>query len=219
MAWSLVSSRHQGLGGGGGTTTSIDTTGADLLIVIVQYYSGTPTPSDSKSNSWSLATSGDRGGLYYATNPTVGTGHTFTTSAEYSTIHALAYSGAALSSVLDQVQAVSSGTGSPYSAPSITPTQDGELLCAAINEYNSADSGMAVNSGFTLRSAINSSSGNYIGGAVADLFQGTASTVDPEWTWTGGNSANSAFVASFKAAAGGGATTSRARFLPTNWAA
>src|SRR6516164_6555384 len=73
-----------GLGTDGGTSPAIDTTGATLLVISVGYYAAaTKTVSDSYSNTWTPLTaqenSGDDGNrLWYALNPVVGTGHTFT---------------------------------------------------------------------------------------------------------------------------------------------
>src|SRR5262249_1127355 len=81
------------------TTSSVDITGA-TLIVITTAYDGTPTGctvSDSKSNTWTGLTT-YTGGLdalkiYYAVNPTVGTGHTFTCSGSFPTCGVSLYSG------------------------------------------------------------------------------------------------------------------------------
>lgn len=73
------------------TTAAVDTTGATLLVVIVHTIfalSGTSI-SDSKSNIWQpLTIYGANTGfpdstlqMYYAYNPTVGTGHTFSGAA------------------------------------------------------------------------------------------------------------------------------------------
>ncbi len=80
-----------GVNGGDTTGTPIDTTGANLLIFGVSYLDGSaPTISDSKSNTWTAltatlpSTSGDIR-IYYAKNPTVGAGHTFSATGTGST--------------------------------------------------------------------------------------------------------------------------------------
>ena len=77
---------HTSAGGGaGGTSGAVDTTGATFLVAVGVADSGTPSITDSKGNTWTPLT--QVGGsfptyhqcrLYYVTNPTVGSGHTFT---------------------------------------------------------------------------------------------------------------------------------------------
>jgi hypothetical protein len=91
MAIALVSSLTATPGGSGGTTAALDTSGANLLILSVSWYTiNTANPStisDSKGNTWTALTRRNSPSghfahrLWYATNPTVGTGHTFTVTA------------------------------------------------------------------------------------------------------------------------------------------
>jgi RHS repeat-associated protein len=69
------------------TPVAIDTTGATFIIAAVSYNTGlTPTITDSKGNTWTPLTASTVTGtvserLYYAANPVVGTGYTFSNTA------------------------------------------------------------------------------------------------------------------------------------------
>lgn len=196
MSISIVSSTISGTNSSGTTSPGIDTTGATLLIVGLAYYnaSGAPTFSDSKGNTWTGLT--QRGGslnnlrLYYAVNPTVGTGHTFTASgaSSFAALGVLALSGAATSSPFDV-----------ESATSVTPTQDNELLVAISGNPTPGSFPSAISDGFTIQHSIANSSGNYFGFSIAYQIQTTATARTPVWTNGDGNA-----IATFKAAAGGG---------------
>jgi YD repeat-containing protein len=70
------------------TTAAINTTGANFLVIALSYSTGaTPTLSDNKGNTWTpLTTSAVTGTvterLYYASNAVVGSGHTFSNTAQ-----------------------------------------------------------------------------------------------------------------------------------------
>ena len=69
--------------GNNATTSAIDTTGATLLVALIVTDTGGGTMSDSKGNTWTALTAHSggttvTGQLFYVSNPTVGSGHTFT---------------------------------------------------------------------------------------------------------------------------------------------
>lgn len=213
MAIALVTSRQDAPGANGGSTTAIDTTGADLLVLVVHEYSGGShsTPSDSKSNTWTGLTVRDNGSLtrtriYYAKNPTVGSGHTFTYSASgsFPLIQVLAFSGADLSAPFDQENGT---TGSSASAApgSVTPGVDNEALVAAVCNNGGIT---AVGSSFTLELNMNTVAGVNMGGATAYKVQTSAGAENPAFTLSA--SPWSAVIATFKAAGGGGGATIQA---------
>ncbi len=121
----------------GVTTASCDTTGALLLVAMVANAQATAaaTVSDSKSNTWTALTpqsvSGQaRGQLFYAANPIVGSGHTFTvdtvTSSEPA-IAVMAFAGIS-SSVGPQNGFSQAGNAVTLSTGSITPPADNALI-------------------------------------------------------------------------------------------
>jgi hypothetical protein len=71
------------------TTGAISTTGASLIVVAVQFYSASSTPSltDSAGNTWTLINVGSGGfavqynALFYCASPATSGSHTFTATA------------------------------------------------------------------------------------------------------------------------------------------
>lgn len=196
----------------GATTGAVDTSGANFLAIVVAHYDNiTPTVSDSKGNTWTARTSSVNVGnasvrLFYATNPTVGSGHTFTVSDTngYASVNGLAFSGMDTSSPYDSAENTnfSSTNVSSLGTGSITPNTSGALLL----------------SGWSTFVAGQASSPSYASGATqvdnAVNVSGQAMGINVGWnTWTsgavsetltfGGSTAASAFIAAFKPAAGG----------------
>ena len=205
MAFSLIASYDNT------TPTNVagplNTTGANLIVVTAQDYTSGVTLSDSYGNTWILAVSqvGSvlQSYIYYCLNPTVGVGHTFTTTGSpYNGAPSVtAWSGAATSSVLGQTNgnATSTSTNQPGS---VTPTVNGSLIVTGL--YSSAST-HSINSGFTIYSDDNA---NF---AAAYLIQGTAGAINPTWTLSGATSATST-IAVFNPAT----TSPRGLFLPSS---
>ena len=117
MAIGVVASTGKAGTQNGVTSNAIDTTGANLIVLAVSYYGGLGNTliagevSDSKGNTWTALTnrgSNNAGNvrLFYCSNPTVGSGHTFTASdsgggGTYPSLFAIALSGAKTSSPFD----------------------------------------------------------------------------------------------------------------------
>lgn len=186
------------------TTTGVDTTGANLIVLFAAYEAGS-TVSDSKSNTWTALTPKGSGGvaqLFYCFNPTVGSGHTFsTTPITYGGIFMAAFSGAT-SSPFDVENGVAPGSGTSIQTGSVTPSLNNELIITGINLGGSAAS-PTINSGFTQTDSINANSGVSYGGSLAYLIQTSASAVNPTWSWTNA-ATNPAVIATFKSPVGSG---------------
>lgn len=217
MALAVVVASVQALGINGGTTSGIDTSGATGLVVGIVYQQGsTPTLSDSKGNTWTGLTAQTAGGdcftqLYYATNPTVGTGHTFTVAGTNvaSSIGILALSGANTSTFYDGTE---NGAGSinaiAIQPGSITPSQNDCVAVTVMSNY--IDTGAAsrsIDSGYTLHGQVGFSAGNYFPLACASLIQTTASATNPTWSWAGSQRVNTS-IAAFRSSGGGGGSSS-----------
>lgn len=193
----------------GFTSSSIDTTGASLLVLVLASYQAAtePTISDSKSNSWSQRTAyndgTDRIRILYVANPTVGTGHTFTVtgSATYPAIAASSWSGVKTASPYD-VENGGNGTITTSAATgSVTPSEDGELLIAAVsNDQPGAPGSPTVNNSFTILDSTVNVDSQAFGLAVAYRVQATAAAINPTITWTA-SADYAAAIASFKQAA------------------
>lgn len=206
MAYALIASKMKGAADFSNLTTdALDSTGADLAIFAVgqdNLQSILATPTDSKSNSWTAATpktfSASAVGFYYSPSPTVGSGHTasYTKASAYPVGALLVFSGAKLTSPLDQ-QSSSSVNSTSLAAGSITPSED-NCLVVALLAHEGPISGLSIDAGFTiLHSSAWLSPGE--GYAVAYKIQTTAAAVNPTWSWTGTAQAG-AVIASFKSA-------------------
>jgi len=189
-------------------SAGIDTTGASLLVAMCGRAQSVPTTtaSDSKGNTWSSLTAGAGSNpesiIFYAVNPTVGTGHTFTVGSNggYAAAIVSAFTSVDTSTPFDQQNAAGAagwndGTAFPGS---ITPTVNNELVvsCAAHQlTSNFSASGMTIID----RIPFNAGTGVFHGVTSAYVVQTTASAINPNWTvgvtWAGAMS-----IASFKEA-------------------
>lgn len=194
---------------GAGTTSSIDTTGASLLVVGVSSYgppSGSATISDSKSNTWTLLTlyAGVDYGIqvYYATNPSVGSGHTVTTGGglSFPGLVFSAFSGVDTASPFD-VENGNSAIASTNQAGTVTPSNANSLVISAAAIRQSGMLPTSIDGGFTILDQGGGVSGIAVG--MAYLIQTSIAAADPTWTFSASN-ASSITSAVFKAASGGG---------------
>lgn len=171
----------------GATTASQDTTGANFIVIGIGK-TGSPTVSDSKSNTWTALTDNGQDRIYYCENPTVGSGHTFDVNgaSTYSTIHVLWASGAAASSSFD-VQNANSDTSASFNTlttGSITPSVNGELLIV-MSANDSSGNATSITDSFTLMTAQPFTGGVNYGARMAYLIQGSAAAINPTVTFTG----------------------------------
>lgn len=230
MAIALVSNTIAGTAANGGTTGAINTTGASLLIVGLSWSSNsgtTPPPvTDSKSNTWTRLTAQEPtppntdsySVIYYAKNPTVGSGHTFTASLtnSFPTIGVQAFSGVDTSSPFD----VENGTAINHAFTaditsvqpgSVTPSNDGSLIVTVLSNYiDSSNSDRSINQSFTISDQLGFVTTIAMG--MAYQIQTTATARNPTWSWTNAVFLVSTAIAVFKAASA--APSSGHRGLP-----
>jgi hypothetical protein len=189
------------------TTAAVDTTGATLIVLSQSNYSGAPITSitDSKGNTWIPRIEGTQGNvhtrLYYAENPVVGAGHTFSVngSGVYPAVCVSAFAGTVLASVFGQESSfVENGGVNTQPAGLITPSEDGMVFVTAIGQP-SAVSGHTVNLGFAVIGQLPFNGSSNEGLAMAWMIQPTAAAINPQWSWSSGFTTGVAMVASFKA--------------------
>ncbi len=185
------------------TSGTINTTGATLLVVVVSDRTDTGGASvitDSKSNTWhgltehiSVGALLPRSRIFYASNPTVGTLHTFTAtsngSAPFTSFAVLAFDNI-IASPFDQ----ENGSGISATTGPITPLVSGELIIVGAALNGSSTSPLTIDSGLTISDQTTWSSGVRMGVAAAYKVQASAKTINA--TWTGLNGSDS--IASFK---------------------
>lgn len=186
------------------TTAGVNTTGASLLIVCVSSFNNSNATgvSDSKGNTWTALTRRDAGvpqyqRIWYAVNPTVGTGHTFSyadSTGHAPALVAAAYSGTATSSPFD-VENGAGVTGTSLQTGSVTPANAGSLIVTALN-LNLGSGTATIDSGFTVQ-VTNSNNGVHDGIIYADLIETSIVAKNPTWT-PSGSAQMAAAIAVFK---------------------
>ncbi len=203
-------------GPGNLTTGTLDTTGATLLVIYLGYYTlgSAPSISDSKSNTWTALTLSDTtvsgaGLLYYAQNPTVGTGHTFSVSTSVANvIIAAAFSGTLTTSVFESQGAGDVGlsiASQSFPGP-LTTGADEELVVTGLSwELDGGSPTVpAINESYSITDYIPFVNTVNFGGTFAWRTFGSASTVtDPTWNYAGMNGRNVSSIAGFFASASG----------------
>lgn len=209
MAYALVSHLGAQLGANGGTSGSLNTTASDLLIVVCAFdgFGGTGLSlSDSKTNTWTAITP-DQGGayyqalrIYYAKNPTVGTGHTFSfgSTGSAASMYIGAFSGADLTLPKDQQNGNAQDAVTSLATGSITPTTDNQLVVAGLATPDPTTVG--IGGSFTIAGTAAAISFQNEGSTLAYLIQTTATAANPTWTSSVGMALGTTIV-SFKSAA------------------
>ncbi len=185
------------VGASGGTIPSIDTTGANILIVGLSYYqSAGRNLTDNKGNTWIQLTQQENIGqgsvLYYCINPTVGTGHTFTTTSHYAGINVLGlYTPSGLATYHTENGANANASGS-LATGSVTPTVIDEVSATVFGSFNgvtpTSPTGYGVIGGYP--------TGTAEAGGMAMKLCTTTGAENP--TWNDSGSSQTASVALFK---------------------
>jgi len=206
------------------TTPGLTTQATGSTFIIAAQWSrnsGTfSSVSDSKGNTYTLIDTqldwdGVNGGarLYYCENGTGGASHTATFTLTGSngplTVFFGEITGGLTSGILDQ-HTRREDTASPFTlAAGLTTTQADELLVAFFagnsgsNPATHAESGLGSS---TIQTASEETNGaSFWTAAIATAVKSATGTFNPSWTESGGTSA-AVFLATFKAAAAGGAT-------------
>lgn len=213
-AWAeiaIVANTVKSPGGGNGTTSAeIDTTGATNIVVAISYYylGSSIAVSDSKANDWTALTARTASNeaavqLYYCTECTVGTGHTFTLSCSscFGTVAVLAWSGGG---AYDNKESGASNAATSTIQPgSLTPSENGAIVVTAV-AFNTGSATLTIDSPFE---KISAGYADYAGSTSEGLglaydIQTTATAANPTWTAAGSIDMNTA-MAVFLAGEGG----------------
>lgn len=200
-----------------GSSAGIDTTGADILFFALGRHTGVGLAaiSDSYSNTWTART--EYGGtiegltVYYAKNPTVGTGHTFSVGSNtFARGCVAAFSGADTSAPYD----VENGNGVSFpTSPStiqpgtLTASQNDSLYITALGTApNGGPNGYTVDSSFTITDTVDAIDGTSCGcGLAYKIVAGTPSAENPTWSIAVTNNfGTGTTINTWKPAAGGG---------------
>lgn len=191
----------------GFTSISFNSTGANFIACSLASYQGQTTPpvTDSNGNTYSFLTdhevSGDpRSTIVYTANPVVGAGHTITVTSvaisRYPSIVCGAFSGVTTVSPFDQQNGSNGSAIITLSTGSITPTQNSELILAAL-ALNANSTSVTIGGGMTIVDTQAGDPVTHYGSSLAWLAQTAATAINPAWSWTGSGTAASS-IASFK---------------------
>lgn len=176
------------------TTSSLDTSGANLVLLLVAWnepFGGAlNTPSDSKGNTWTSATSASVNGqnkvqLWYAKNATTGSGHTFTathTSYGRMRLYVVALSGADTTAPIAaaSANALDSYPSATFTHTSLSPSGSPFYVAQLwMESLNAALTGLSIDSSFSINGSWTQQ------GAFATLSG--SGTQGPTWTFTPSN--------------------------------
>lgn len=206
----IVTSTVNVFSSGGGTGTAINTSTANFIgVVLTLRNSGTNyNLSDSKSNTWTriVAFEGasNQGGvaIYYCSPCIVGSGHTFTTTSDFSGLNVFAFSGVSSSSPLDQSTGnFNNNLSSTIQPGSVTPTQNGEIALTGVVNFNG--SAPTIPTGYT---GFNYATATAHAGGAAYKIQSTAGAENPTWSNMNVSSNGASNIATFFAPSAGTTT-------------
>lgn len=207
--------------GATGTTANIDTTGATLLVALVYKLRTRTSPllTDSKGNTWTPLTAQDAGSishaqLYYAANPSVGSGHNFTLTNQggdnyLGGVCVAAFSDVDTSSPFNKEDGnIKATSGTTILVDSVTPDQNNSLVVTGLCNDELTDDTFSINGGFTITDAFDGiASPQRVGGALAYLVQTSAAAAGPTWTWVTSSVDAAGVIAVFKPTAGSDVST------------
>lgn len=199
------------------TTTAINSTGSDILFAACSDYAAVTRAvvTDSKSNSWTALTSYStsaavRTTIWYAKNPSVGSGHTATCAGTgtFPGLAFAAFSGSDLTAPFDKENGAHDDNNNTLGPGIITPAADNSLVLTAFG-WSTTGAPSAPPTGYTLLDQADKGVNNF-GVAFASQIQTTATATNPVWS-KAGLDAVAASVAAFKVSSGAAA---RRRFVP-----
>lgn len=169
------------------TTGAIDTTGATILVAGVSWFGGggVGVVTDSKGNVWTPLTAQASGNFnfqfFYAANPTVGSGHTFTlTGGNLGSLQIGAWDGIDSISPFD-VENGAGVTTDQGQGGSVTPSSTGSLLLTGFGYENASNIALyGVDRGFKITDS-QAAGFNQVGASMAWLAQTATTAENPTW--------------------------------------
>lgn len=197
---------------GGCTTSAINTTGAKLLVALDCDYLGAANYnfSDSKSNSWTDLTEYSIGSqnckFRYATNPTVGSGHTFQDIGTFGMVAVLAFAGADTSSPYVTssdvgANSVSCDSGGSGCFPGSVSIAEGNVEVTAFIIGNQGFTGtLTDDTDYTIDASSNNQppDSSINGFTIAHFIAATTASRNPAWRPSTGNQTVTVMAATFK---------------------
>lgn len=195
------------------TTAAITTTEGNLVVIGTTCSNNFTSVTDSKSNTWSLATSqttwgGDPIRLHYAILAAgkAGSGHTFTISSSagaYMVLCVAEYSGVEASSPLDKTQTNTATASTLDSGTTALTAQANELLLGYFTQSLGSAVTWVAGTDYTLRASIGGADVGAIG-ALVDRLVSSTGTYNATATNGGGSAAYAGLIATLKDVTAGG---------------
>ena len=185
-----------------------------LLVLAVQISDPVNAPTDTQSNTWTLAfwdaTNGY--GYYYAENVAAGATTVSISwpsgTRAYPTIYLTEFTYDESVAIVVDDSSINSGSGSPGTAGTLTPAGDGALFHTHITKVTGPGSGMVADSPFTKYDTFGS---QWLGAAF--YIQTTAAALNPSFSWTDAATWNMSGIILREAAGGGAAVRRRREFV------
>lgn len=212
---SYLTSVALGSSGNVGPTTGIDTTGATALrVVVITQQAGTPTVTDSRTNTWVadraavLLSSTYSGYVHFlkATTNNVGTAHTFSaTGTSACSIWPIAVGPSAGGTLTLTAFDAIADPNSPYTSNSITPANaDALLICFGATDGAGSNVTTTWQNGETKRADVTDHD-NFWGGSIATRVVTSSGSYSTSFTDNSSGPTNSvvAILAVTESAAGG----------------
>lgn len=184
------------------TTPAIDTSGASFLVVSIGYHTATgiSTVTDSKGNTWIALTEFGTGfavqRFFYAANPIVGAGHTFTmndgTGAGDGSSPSLAVAAFSGVKTTAPFEAGTNVGNTSFAASNVvgavTPQLAGDLYVGTMISLANIGTGATVDTGLIMIENLISTGGLADSVALAYLLAPSLTALNP--TWNRGDSVN-----------------------------
>lgn len=205
------------------TTAAVNTTGANLLVIwTAEVAESTPgTVADSKGNSWVPVASqpavtaglGSRVRCWACLNPTVGSGHTVTVTADKPAVSFEAYATGSSAASVDATVGTSTTTVvTSLATGTLTPAGNNELVLSAAAFASNPSASVAA--GYTALNSVAFSATNR-GLSTAYQIQTTGTARNATWTVSTPSALGVAQVAFLVLASGNGTLTVSKTTVPT----
>jgi hypothetical protein len=187
-------------GGGGGPalvghgfvvntgSVNVNTVGATVTIAIVNYFTGSGTPSGPVATpaiTWSsplLITNATCGtALFYALSPATNASQNFATVGGFTSLEIVAFSGVTTFDGNSSSNGTAAGT--TLLPGSVTPGEAVSLVVTAVSNWPGSGTTFSVNGGFSSNITDQiAATGSFLGGAAAYNILSSASAQNPTWT-------------------------------------
>lgn len=134
------------VGGSGGTTGNVNTLTANLIIVVLTYYtSAGANLTDNQSNTYTQLTAYSDNNMavtiFYKISPTVSSTHTFSTTSHFAGMNVIALKSTGTPTYNSQQTGASQNSSGAITPGSITPSANNCVVIGGFGSFNGSTSG------------------------------------------------------------------------------